>query len=35
MKITCEKKELVQALQTVLMAVPSRPQMTILSGIYF
>ena len=34
MKITCEKKELVQAIQTVLKAVPSRPQMPILSGIY-
>lgn len=29
MKITCEKKELVQAIQTVLKAVPSRPQMPI------
>lgn len=34
MKITCEKKELVQAIQTVLKAVPNRPQMPILSGIY-
>lgn len=34
MKITCEKKELVQAIQTVLKAIPSRPQMPILSGIY-
>lgn len=34
MKITCEKKELTQAIQTVLKAIPSRPQMPILSGIY-
>ncbi len=34
MKITCEKRELVQAIQTVLKAIPSRPQMPILSGIY-
>ncbi len=34
MKITCEKKELVQAIQTVLKAVPNRAQMPILSGIY-
>ena len=34
MKITCEKKELVQAIQTVLKAVSSRPQMPILSVIY-
>ena len=34
MKITCEKRELTQAIQTVLKAIPSRPQMPILSGIY-
>ena len=34
MKIRCEKRELVQAIQTVLKAIPSRPQIPILSGIY-
>lgn len=34
MKITCEKKELVQAIQIVSKAIPSRAQTPILSGIY-
>ncbi len=34
MKFTCQKNELVQAIQTVSKAVSSKPQMPILSGIY-
>lgn len=34
MVITCDKRELVQAIQIVLKAVSSKPQMPILSGIY-
>ena len=34
MKITCEKKELVQAIQIVSKAISNRPQTPILSGIY-
>ena len=34
MKIICEKKELVQAIQIVSKAISNRPQTPILSGIY-
>ena len=34
MKFTCQKTELVQAIQTVSKAVSSKPQMPVLSGIY-
>ena len=34
MKFTCQKNELVQAIQNVSKAVASKPQMPILSGIY-
>ena len=34
MKFTCQKTELVQAIQTVSKAASSKPQMPVLSGIY-
>ena len=34
MKFTCQKTELVQAIQTVSKALSSKPQMPVLSGIY-
>lgn len=34
MKFTCQKNELVQAIQIVSKAVSSKPQMPVLSGIY-
>ena len=34
MKFTCQKNELVQAIQIVSKAVSSKPQMPVLSGIF-
>ena len=34
MNFTCSKKDLAEALQIVLKAVSSKPQMPILSGVY-
>ena len=35
MKFTCQKNELVQAIQLVSKAIANKPQTPILSGIYF